>query len=138
MAETQELTVQQKITALNKKGTETLEALLTTKTLTAAAAMLEIDRVTLYKRIDEYQLNELVAQIKQQAVLTLAQSSVDAAENLAKKIDSSDDKASILASTEILDRAGIVKPQTSEGGTNINFWNVAKKDIDEFTAPKPV
>lgn len=125
-ANSSELTIQQKIALLNKTGSETLEALLSNKTLTAAAEQLGVDRNTVYAHIDKYGLEEIVLALKQKAVTTLAQATVDAAENLANKISSPDEDVSLKASTEILDRAGIIKPQGSSG-VNINFNNFAQE-----------
>lgn len=114
-------TMLQKLEKLNKTATETFEAILITKNLSKAAEMLNISRPALYARIEKHNLDELIAMVKRRAITTLMQGSVDAAENLVNKVSSADEEISVKASGEVLDRVGIIKPQSKGGDINLNF-----------------
>lgn len=128
---TQLETIEQKVSKLNKEGAETLEALLTNKTLTAAAQELDVSRNAVYGRITKYGLEELISGLKTQAIMALTISGVDAAENLTAKLNSKYDTVSLDASREILDRLGVVKPQ-KEGGFSLTFNNVAQNQRNDY------
>lgn len=128
---TQLETIEQKISKLNKEGAETLEALLTNKTLTATAQELDVSRNAVYGRITKYGLEELISGLKTQAIMALTISGVDAAENLTAKLNSKHDTVSLDASREILDRLGVVKPQ-KEGGFSLTFNNIAQNQRNDY------
>jgi hypothetical protein len=117
MAETEE----KGLTKLDKKGVETLSAILTNKTLLAAAKSLDISNQALHDRINKYNLRAVMDEIPQQALMTLQKGSLAAAENLVAKIHSEDNDVSLKATTETLDRVGLTKIQKDQGDTkNLN------------------
>lgn len=74
-----------------------------------------------------------LVELRANAALEIALGSHKAANNLVRKLDDEDSKISIQASTEILDRIGIVKPQSgASASVNIVFNNKeqSKRYID--------
>lgn len=107
-----------------KVESETLVALATNDTVTAAAQALNISRTVLYERIAKYGLTEKLKDIQQSAMIELATGAGKAARNLISKIDSDNEDISIKASTETLDRVGLTKPNKTDTGTTFNFVQV--------------
>lgn len=103
-----------------KKATATLIALWEHDTIPQAAEALGITRQQVYDRIKAYGLNEKLAEMHEAGRLTLQQGTRKAAENVIDKIDSKDEKISLQASTEVLDRTGLTKPDKG-GGTTVIF-----------------
>lgn len=110
--------------SLDKAGTDTLLALLTSSTRTEAAEVLGIDRKTLYLRIEKYGLNEHLDRIPEMALQSLKMGSVKAAENYIKKIDHRDAKISLEASNQVLDRIGLGAKTQQTNIQNNNQFNV--------------
>lgn len=96
---------------LDKKGTRTLLAILTHPTRKGAYESLGISKEAFYKRVRKYNLNEHIDALPQEALSTLKQGSIYAAENFVNKIDSRNENISMEASREILDRVGVTKRQ---------------------------
>lgn len=114
-----------------ERAKETLKALVNSRNYAQAAKSLGISRHTLYWRIDRYNLREKLAKIPEKAAISLQQHTVEAAEVLAKQLHSDDEPVAQRAATEILDRAGLVKPEA--GATvNVNFNKFMEKERDEF------
>lgn len=90
---------------LDKIGTETLLALLQSKTRAEAASKLSIDESTLYMRINKYGLRERIAEFPKDALMRLQLSSVRAAEVLTESLEERVHK--LEAATEILNRVGL-------------------------------
>ena len=109
---------------LDEVGTATLMAILTTDTRTEAAEKLQIDRATLYRRIEKYDLDKHIMEIPNQALSVLRQSSIKAAENYIKKIDHRDPRISIEASNQVLDRIGLGAKTTQNNIQNNTQFNV--------------
>lgn len=103
-----------------KKATATLIALWEHDNIPQAAAALGISRAALYERIKSYNLDEKLAEMHEAGRLVLQQGTRKAAENVVSKIDSDDEKISLQASTEVLDRTGLTKPDKG-GGTTVIF-----------------
>ena len=116
-----------------KKATATLIALWEHDTIPDAAAALGISRVQVYERIKRYGLTEKLAEMREAGQLVLMQGTQKAAGNLVDKLASKDEKISIQASTEILDRVGITKPNIN--GTlaqSNNFIQVNNNYADRY------
>lgn len=96
------------IDTMDRVGVETLVALLQHDTQKETAAALGISPQALWLRVNKYHLKEIMAEIPQQALMRLHMGSIKAADNLVKKIDSQKETVSLQASTEILDRVGLV------------------------------
>jgi len=94
---------------LDKKGKETLVAILSTKSMTDAAKVLSLDRTALYKRIDKYKLRTIIDKIPEQALDNLKAASVAASNVFVGALDERVNK--MQAAKEILDRVGVVAPQ---------------------------
>lgn len=103
---------------LDKSGTETLIALLTSDTRTEAAEKLGITRSSLYARIEKYEIDKHLEAVPAQALGVLRQGSLKAAENFVKKVAHSNPNVSMEASKEVLDRVGVVS-QKSNNPTNV-------------------
>jgi ABC-type ATPase with predicted acetyltransferase domain len=114
---------------LDKTGMDTLLALMTHKTITAAAQSLEITRKALYDRIDKYQLDIYLEQVPRKALSVLQNATVDAAETLVKKLDSS--RQDFEAALEILNRAG-VGVRDSGNPTNIQINNLIESKKEKY------
>lgn len=116
-----------------KKATATLIALWEHDTIPEAAEALGISRVQVYERIKNYGLNEKLAEMREAGQLVLVQGAQKAAGNLVEKIASKDEKISIQASTEVLDRVGITKPNTNGTATQgNNFIQVNHNYVDRY------
>ena len=115
----------------NKKGkvvkapeilaAETLIALLTNDTVQQAADSLGISRMGVYKRVRKYDLASKLIELKGSAQAELATGAAKAARNLVAKIDSEDERNSIDASKEVLDRIGLTKPTNAGTAVQVNF-----------------
>lgn len=99
---------------LDAIGQETLRALLSFKTKTAAANALSIERQTLYDRIEKYGLDKFIAEIPKKAIETLQMGSERAAEVLVDALDERHNK--MAAANSILDRVGVGAKQ---GNVNV-------------------
>lgn len=116
-----------------KVETETLIALATHDTVTAAAESLNISRTILYERIHKYGLTEKLKNIQESALVELSTGAGKAARNLISKIDSSNEDISVKASTETLDRIGLTKTNNSSGNTlNVSFNNLIAEKGDKY------
>jgi hypothetical protein len=104
-----ELQTIDKSVELDKTGKETLLALLTHRTKTAAAKSLSISQQALYQRIDKYELNKFIAELPARALQQLQLGSIRAAEVMVEQLDDRQNK--MEASKEILDRTGVVRKQ---------------------------
>lgn len=116
---------------LDKVGTETLIALLSSETRTEAAEKLGIARKNLYERIAKYQLDKHLEVIPQQALGVLRQGSLKAAENYIKKIDHRDARVSLEASNQVLDRIGL-GVKTQQTNVQINVSKSVDNDIEKY------
>lgn len=105
---------------LDRVGTETLLAILSSKTKTEAAEKLSIDRTTLYLRIDKYKLGQYLEEIPKKALQTLQMGSERAAETLVHALDDRMNK--MEAAKEILDRVGV----TNKAPTVVQQFNVGQ------------
>ena len=103
---------------LDKMGSETLLALVQSKTQREAAEKLSIADNTLWYRIKKYKLDDIIAQIPKQALIRLQLGSTRAAEKLVEKLDSP--REGLQAATEILDRVGL----TGDKPTVVQQFNV--------------
>ena len=117
---------------LDEVGKETLLALLTSDTKTKAAEKLDIDRKTLYLRMEKYGLRAYLSQLQQEALDTLRMGSIKAAENMVNKIDDRDAKISMEASKDVLDRAGVGVSKQNGTNVQVNFNQFIQKEKDEF------
>jgi hypothetical protein len=117
-----------------KVETETLIALATNDTVTAAAEDLGISRTVLYERIQKYGLTEKLKNIQESAMVELATGAGKAARNLISKIDSDNEDISIKASTETLDRVGLTKPNKSDvTSATYNFTQINNELKDKYS-----
>lgn len=112
---------------LDKVGKETLLALLSYRTKTAAAEALSIDRTTLYQRIDKYGLDKFLEEIPTRALQQLQLGSIRASEVLVEGLERPKDR--MEASKEILDRTGVTK---KESNINVNIANIIQREKKEF------
>jgi hypothetical protein len=109
-----------KIPQLPDIATETLVALLSSKTKTEAAHKLQIDRTTLYNRIDKFGLDKIISEIPRKALQTLMMGSERAAEVLVDELDNKrPDSKKIEAAKDILDRV-LPKQNTPQVAVQIN------------------
>lgn len=114
--ETKELQPIKESRELDATGKETLLALLTYRTKTAAAKALSIDDSTLYQRINKYELNKFLEELPTRALQQLQLGSVRAAEVMIEQLD--DRKNKMEAAKEILDRTGVTR---KEAKTQVNI-----------------
>lgn len=112
---------------------ETLVALATHDTVTAAAESLGVSRETVYQRIHKYGLAEKLSDIKTAAIVELATGAGKAARNLIAKIDHEDPTISVKASTETLDRIGLTKADKEGGNTINNFGQLLLQQKDKYS-----
>jgi hypothetical protein len=84
---------------------DTVVALLSTKTITAAAAKLGIDRGTVYDRIDRYNIRDYLDAMPKAALEALQGSSVLAASNLIDDLSARNPYLRQNASKYVLDKA---------------------------------
>lgn len=102
---------------LDQIGTETLLAMISSKTNQEAAEKLGISYQALWARNVKYDIDKIVAQIPKQALLRLQIGSNRAADKLVEKLD--DRREGLQAATEILDRVGL----TGDKGNTVNIEN---------------
>lgn len=113
--------------------TETLMALATNDTVTAAAEQLGISRTVIYERIHKYGLTEKLSDLQKAAQVELMTGAGKAARNLISKIDSQNEDISLKATTEALDRIGLTKPNNLRTDMpGINILNVVNSDRDKY------
>ncbi len=108
-----------KVVQLDQTGTETLVALLSSKTKTEAADKLQVHRNTVNERIERYGLDKIIMQIPQRALQTLQMGSDHAAETLVRALESRPER--LEAAKQILDRVGLSAPKEQ---TNIQVNNI--------------
>lgn len=108
----------EKIGEMPKEGTETLLALLQSRTNGEAAQRLSIAESTLYFRINKFGLDKIIADFPKQALMRLQLGSTRAADKLVEKLD--DRREGLQAATEILDRVGL----TGDKPTVLQQFNV--------------
>ena len=101
----------EKIGEMPKEGTETLLALLQSRTNGEAAQRLSIAESTLYFRINKFGLDKIIADFPKQALMRLQLGSTRAADKLVEKLD--DRREGLQAATEILDRVGLTGDKPS-------------------------
>lgn len=116
----------EKFGELDKTGSETLLALLQSKTNGEAARTLSIAESTLYQRIKRYNLDKIIEQFPKQALMRLQLGSTRAAEVLVEKLEKRDE--SLQAATQILDRVGL----TGEKTQTLQQFNVNGEMTVEF------
>lgn len=122
-----------KIIKRTKVELDTLIALAGSDTVTEAAKRLGVSRFTIYERISKYGLADQLKDIQQVAMTELVTGASKAARNLVSKIDHQDPDVSVKSSTEILDRLGMTKPTTNEGGVvNNNYGVVISQQKDKY------
>lgn len=117
---TKQLERQDNTEHLDKIGTETLLALLSSRTKSEAAEKLSIARSALYQRIIKYGLEKHLEAIPKQALQTLQMGSDRAAETLVHALDDRINK--MEAAKEILDRVGV----TNKAPTVLQQFNVGQ------------
>ena len=120
-----------KTTQDERKASETVLALVVSKTYTEAAEKLGIARKTLYRRIERYNLQELVDQVPQEAIAALKAGSLAAAMELIGELSEQRPEVRHKAAKEILDRAGVVK---GEEGMHplISLKKIAEEDREKY------
>lgn len=111
---------------------ETLIALLTHDTVEEAAKSLGIHRTAVYKRVRKYDLANKLIELKGSAQAELATGAAKAARNLIDKIDSQNEDTSMKASTEVLDRIGVVKPTGPGTAVQVNFNQHVQEKRDQY------
>ncbi len=119
---------------LDRRGTETLVALLSTNTKTEAAERLKIDFSTLHRRIIKYKLNTYLDKLPEQALESLKLGGVEAAVNFRNKIKSRNEAISMDASREILDRIGVTNKQVPQTNIQNNVVIIPNQLIDKYGA----
>lgn len=117
---------------LNRIGTETLVALLSSDTRTEAAERLGLSRNALYERITKYGLEAHIAKVPEQALSVMRQGSLKASENYIKKIDHRDPKISLEASNQILDRIGLGAKQ-QQASVQVNVMQSISSDKEKYS-----
>ena len=112
------MTKNNKTLQLDSKAQETLLAIMTSKTMTAAAEKLLISRTVLYERINKYNLREQIEKVPQQALENLKLASMQATDVL---IDGLFDRhARYDNAKDILDRVGVGVNKVPSSLTQIN------------------
>lgn len=111
-------------------------ALVECDTKVKACEQLGISNQALVKRLNTYpQIHELIEQYTQQTIKLarthLFKNTGKGAEKLVSLMDANSENVQLQASIEILDRAGIVKPQ-SQNNIQVNVLNQLSKDKDSF------
>lgn len=102
-------------------ASETLLAVVMSKTIQEAAGKLGITRQMVHERITKYELKDKITALKTNALTELEVGATKAAQNLVSKIDSEDEKTSLAASNSVLDRVGLTKADTTGGASTIIF-----------------
>lgn len=125
----------QKQSKHKRKIEDTVTALLSFSNRSEQAEALGISRQALYKRIVNYpEINEYITTLTKIADSVLQIASIKASENLIELLGSSDERVSIEASKEILDRVGITKelalktPFNQDKELNINIVSEGYKN----------
>lgn len=100
------------------------------------AEALGISRQALNVRLSKFpQIMDAVEKMRKLTVdlarSRILKSSEDGADRLISLIDANSENVQLQASIEILDRAGIVKPQT-QNNIQVNVLNQIRKDKEEF------
>lgn len=106
------------------------------KNQTQAAAALGITRQAMGKRIQTYpqimeevdKMRKLTVEFARNRVLSASE---DSADKLVSLMEANSENVQLQASIEILDRAGIVKPQT-QNNIQVNVLNQLNKDRGEY------
>ena len=119
--------------------TETLAALLAYDTKAEAARSLNISRQAFQQRVENYQLQQYVDEIAEEARDVLKKSAIKAAKNLASKVEHTNPTISMEASKEVLDRAGVTRPkELNQTNVQVNsFIPLLVKFIGEDDKDKP-
>lgn len=118
---------------LDRIGTETLVALLSSDTRTEAAERLGLSRNALYERITKYGLEAHIAKVPEQALSVMRQGSLKASENYIKKIDHRDPRISLEASNQILDRIGLGAKQQQQASVQVNVMQSISSDKEKYS-----
>lgn len=105
---------------MDKKGYDTLAAIMTTDTYTDAAKALGISRFTLYARMEKYAIREYIDQQAADALSKIKLATPKAAQVLVSGLE--DKKNKYDSAKEVLDRGGVS----------------AKKQLDITSAGKPI
>lgn len=106
------------------------------KNQTQAAQHLGISRQSMVKRIQTYpqimeeveKMRKLTVEFARHRVLSASE---DSADKLVALLEANSENVQLTAATEILDRAGIVKPQ-AQNNVQVNVLNQIRKDKEEF------
>lgn len=121
------------LTELNqKKATQTLIALWEHDSVADAAKALGISDVAVYKRINNWGLKDKIREMNTMGEVVLQMGTAKAASNLISKLDSGDDKISLEASKEVLDRTGLTKVSDTSNTVNVNFNQFVAKEREQF------
>jgi len=116
---------------------QTVTALLNSGTKKEASQIIGISENALYARIRNYPeiekaLEYFVESVKNDARRKLGAESYNSANKIVELRDSArSESVQLQASTEILDRAGIVKPETSNN-IQVNILNDLKEKAEEY------
>ncbi len=114
---------------LDTVGTQTLLALIQSKTHQEAADKLSITRGGLWLRVKKYKLDEIIAQFPRQALMRLQLSSIKAAEVLNEEMEKTGFNSKRLeAAKDVLDRVGV----TGDKPTTLQQFNVNGEMTLEF------
>lgn len=99
--------VEDEVLRLDKKGQETLIAMLAHPSLTAAAKNLGIERSTLYHRMDKYQLNKIIDRLPEEALKNIKLGTMRASEILRQGMEQGRIRDKKDFADDVLDRAGL-------------------------------
>lgn len=107
---------------------ETISAILVSKNFTEASELLEIDRSTLYKRLEKHpEIKEVAQFVQEYSQDALKMASAKAVAVLVRALESPSVEIRINASREILDRIGL-----SKNNPNINI------QVNDNQKPEPL
>jgi hypothetical protein len=114
---------------------ETITALITTPSKREASKVLKISETALYNRCRRYEeiengVKAFIDSVKDDARRRIDLSSPIAADKMVSLLEASSENVQLQASTEILDRAGITKPQQTN--IQVNVLNDLKKLKDSY------
>jgi hypothetical protein len=110
---------------------ETVAAIISTKTKGDAADKIGISETALYKRLDKHpEIKEIINKIPETALNLLKESSLKAAEKIVETID--DKSKGLEAAKDVLDRVGVGKDKGNNTNVQVNILNQIKKDREEY------